>query len=174
MIPYTEIKSDYKFLKSLDRNNNHNLLSAIALFDGSVKGKVIFNELVDCLQINVDLKNVPDGLHGFHVHEYGDLSNGCESAGSHFDISNHTHGGLDDVSHSGDLGNLNAVNNMINCTITTDKISLHGNNSILGRSIVLHADPDDLGKGIDRMESLKTGNSGMRIGCAVIGLKKRD
>ena len=40
--------------------------------------------------------------------------------------------------------------------------------SIIGRAIIVHKDPDDLGKGGDA-ESKKTGNAGARIGCAVIG-----
>ena len=47
---------------------------------------------------------------------------------------------------------------------------------ILGRSIVIHDGIDDLGlgQGKNREESLKTGNAGKRIACAVIGLAERE
>lgn len=50
-------------------------------------------------------------------------------------------------------------------------ISLHGDQSIVGRSVVVHANEDDLGT-TDHPESTKTGNSGPRIACGVIGLSK--
>ena len=40
--------------------------------------------------------------------------------------------------------------------------------NIIGRGLVIHEDPDDLGLGGDKT-SLTTGNSGKRIACAVIG-----
>jgi Cu-Zn family superoxide dismutase len=39
---------------------------------------------------------------------------------------------------------------------------------ILGRSMIVHADEDDYGLG-GQEDSLKTGHSGARIACAVIG-----
>ena len=46
---------------------------------------------------------------------------------------------------------------------------LYGEHSIIGRSMVCHADPDDLGKGGHEL-SLTTGNAGARVACGVIGL----
>ena len=54
-------------------------------------------------------------------------------------------------------------------SITDNIISLTGPYTILGRSVVVHADPDDFGKGTFS-DSLKTGHSGPRIACGVIGL----
>ena len=34
--------------------------------------------------------------HGFHVHEYGDLSQGCDSVGLHFNPLGVTHGSPED------------------------------------------------------------------------------
>ena len=31
------------------------------------------------------INGLTDGLHGFHVHQFGELGNGCLDAGGHFD-----------------------------------------------------------------------------------------
>lgn len=51
-------------------------------------------------------------------------------------------------------------------------LSLHGPNSIVGRSLVVHERPDDFGKK-DDAGSFTTGNSGNGIACGVIGLIDR-
>ena len=50
-------------------------------------------------------------------------------------------------------------------------LSLSGSNSILGRSVVVHADQDDLGKGGHEL-SKTTGNAGGRLSCGIIGIAK--
>ena len=113
------------------------------------------------------------GLHGFHIHQWGNLTNGCTTAGPHFNPSGVTHGGPDDsVRHAGDLGNIIADENGNGIYDKEDKmLKIYGshNSSIIGRSVVVHAGEDDLGKGGNE-ESLKTGNAGARVACGVIGL----
>lgn len=61
---------------------------------------------------------------------------------------------------------------MARINITDALISLTpGSNNIVGRSLVVHADPDDLGQGGHEL-SKTTGNAGGRLACGVIGRAK--
>ena len=116
----------------------------------------------------------PSSLHGFHVHEAGDLTDKCMSMCAHFNPYNKSHGGLDSTHrHVGDLGNLHAnKKGEAKYFYHDDKIKLRGfKSNIIGRGLIIHADEDDCGKG-QNAESLKTGNAGKRIACAVIGYAK--
>lgn len=123
------------------------------------------------MQVNGSLSGLKEGLHGFHIHEFGDNTNGCISAGPHFNPNDKEHGGPTDAErHAGDLGNIEAnAEGVAKVNITDKQISLSGANSIIGRTVVVHADPDDLGKGGHDL-SKTTGNAGGRLACAVIGL----
>ena len=154
-----------------------------------LKGTVEFIEKPDTnnVMINVNIKNITPGYHGFHIHEAGDLTDNCTSACSHFNPHHKNHGGpMDKEKHVGDLGNIKANSKgIVKQTFVYDKIKLKGKYSIIGRSVVIHENPDDCGKGgldkehkniIDKekhKESLKTGNAGKRIACGVIGYSSK-
>jgi Cu/Zn superoxide dismutase len=71
--------------------------------------------------------------------------------------------------HVGDLGNVQSdEQGVVTVNIKDKLISLNGEHSILGRCLVIHEKPDDLGRGGDD-ESKKTGNAGKRLACAIIG-----
>lgn len=115
----------------------------------------------------------PNGKHGIHIHEYGDMTNGCATAGSIYNPHNKQHGGpFSDERKLGDLGNLTAdpFGNSYMCFLDKN-ISLYGEYSIVGRSVVVKAQEDDLGR-TDHPDSKITGNSGARVAGGVIGLSK--
>ena len=112
-----------------------------------------------------------NGDKGFHIHEFGDNTNGCTSAGPHFNPFKKTHGApTDETRHVGDLGNITTDDKGVaKGSLTDPLVKLFGPTSVLGRTVVVHSGQDDLGKGGNE-ESLKTGNAGTRPACGVIGI----
>ena len=157
-------------------------MKAIAVFTESVvRGTVRFETANMPGKVNIFINLTGTGLkkngkHGFHIHEYGDLSDGCTSACDHYNPFNKQHGCPGSTErHVGDLGNIKTdINGNAMYSTYDDVIQLSGEHSIVGRMLVIHADPDDCGMGVgdSRAESLKTGNAGKRIACAVIGYSK--
>ncbi|KAL5765672.1 hypothetical protein ACOSP7_016289 [Xanthoceras sorbifolium] len=121
--------------------------------------------------VNVRVTGLTPGPHGFHLHEYGDTTNGCISTGPHFNPNGMTHGAPEDeVRHAGDLGNIVAnADGVAEATIVDNQIPLSGPNTVIGRAFVVHELEDDLGKGGHEL-SLSTGNAGGRLACGVVGL----
>ncbi|XP_049860082.1 superoxide dismutase [Cu-Zn]-like [Schistocerca gregaria] len=151
-------------------------LKAVCVMIGEVVNGLIrfYQEKEDApVEITGEIKGLDKGKHGFHVHEFGDISDGCTSAGPHYNPLAKDHGGPDDADrHIGDLGNVTADEDGVAKVCISDKlISLTGKHSIIGRTLVVHADPDDLGKGGHPL-SRTTGNSGARVACGIIGLAK--
>lgn len=62
---------------------------------GDVKGVVRFTEVEDNCVVDGTIDGLKPGLHGFHIHTSGDMSNGCESLGDHYNPHNSPHGGPD-------------------------------------------------------------------------------
>ncbi|XP_035735842.1 superoxide dismutase [Cu-Zn]-like isoform X1 [Vespa mandarinia] len=124
------------------------------------------------VKLSGQVNGLTEGLHGFHVHEKGNIQEGCLSTGAHFNPENNVHGAPENaVRHVGDLGNIRAdANGEAVIDITDTVISLTGPNSIVGRAIVIHSNEDDLGKGNSTL-SLSTGNAGDRWACGIIGIQ---
>ena len=87
-------------------------IEAVAVITNSsknVQGYVLFTEDLKNKEtiIKINLKNVPPGKHGFHIHTTGDLREGCKSLCSHYNPHNKTHGDIKSKNrHVGDLGNI--------------------------------------------------------------------
>jgi len=161
---------------------NKQPIYAVAVFnnnDNKITGITRFTEDLETNQVRLDVSIrglKPNSLHGFHVHEAGDLSDTCTSMCSHFNPYGKKHGcpGMKER-HVGDLGNLktNSKGETV-FTFYDDLIKLRGTKcNIIGRGLVIHDDKDDCGNG-GNAESLKTGNSGKRIACAIIGYAKQN
>lgn len=133
-----------------------------------VAGAVVFRQEQGKLVLRGEITGLGPGRHGFHIHERGDCSaSDASSAGGHFAPADDPHGAPGDPldeRHAGDLGNIVADQHG-NATIgfTSDRLTLgeEGGADVLGRSLVVHAEPDDL-------ESQPAGDAGARVGCGVI------
>lgn len=152
-------------------------MKAVAVLkgDSAVTGNVVFNQEKEGtpISINVSLSGLKPGLHGFHIHEFGDNTGGCVSTGGHFNPFSKTHGApTAQERHVGDLGNVVAdESGNVQMTLTDSQVSMFGNLSVIGRSVVVHEGVDDLGLG-GHEQSKTTGNAGGRLACGVIGFSK--
>uniref|UniRef100_A9NQ55 Superoxide dismutase [Cu-Zn] n=1 Tax=Picea sitchensis TaxID=3332 RepID=A9NQ55_PICSI len=150
-------------------------LKAVAVLSGSenVNGVLHFTqEFNGPTKVFGRVTGLKPGLHGFHVHAMGDTTNGCLSTGPHYNPWKRDHGAPEDENrHAGDLGNIVAgEDGVAELSIKDSKIPLKGPHSIVGRAVVVHVDPDDLGKGGHEL-SKTTGNAGGRLVCGVIGFQ---
>jgi len=122
---------------------------------------------------------VPNSVHACHIHKYGDLRD-CGNCCEHYNPHGAKHGSRllhGKNRHAGDLSNnlMTDAAGFCNFSYEDDLISLYGEHSIVGRSVVIHSGYDDHGVYRDEPSergklSGETGNAGSRLACAVIGL----
>ncbi len=131
----------------------------------TVNGQVKFVQKKGRVHITAKINGLTPGKHGFHIHQIGDCGNNGLAAGGHFNPNVAPHGSPDgdaEHRHAGDLGNLEAdKHGKAHYNSFDDILELDGPNSILNRSVIIHANADDLA-------TQPTGNAGGRIGCGVI------
>jgi Cu-Zn family superoxide dismutase len=135
------------------------------LGESKVKGKVTLTKQADGVLVTAEISGLTPGDHGFHVHQWGDISSADGmSTGGHFNPHNHPHGRPEATErHAGDFGNLTADAQGNAKYSKVDKVmKLEGPESVIGRAIIIHASPDDF--------SQPTGNAGGRIATGVIGI----
>jgi Cu-Zn family superoxide dismutase len=133
-----------------------------------VHGTIWFIQQGDEIEISGEIMGLKPGMHAFHVHEFGDCTSGDGMAtGPHFNPDAKPHGGPHTgARHVGDLGNIKAdEKGTAKVQIRDREVKLSGPHSVLGRALIVHADPDDL-------KSQPAGNAGARIACGVIGIAK--
>jgi Cu-Zn family superoxide dismutase len=131
------------------------------------KGVVRFTEVDGTVYVFAEFEGLtPNQQHAMHIHEFGDVSgpDGMKTGG-HYNPEGHQHG-LPSVAarHAGDLGNVQADGSgKATYRVEVKNISMVGlKNPIIGRSVIVHAKPDDGGQPV--------GNAGARIGQGVIGI----
>ena len=134
----------------------------------TANGIVVFTQTEEGVLVEAHVNGLAPGAHGFHIHEYGDVSSADgKSAGGHFNPAGHDHAGPDaEKRHVGDLGNLEADENGHANYKRVDKVlQIHGEHGILSRGVVVHSGTDDLA-------SQPTGAAGARVAVGVIGIAK--
>ncbi|WP_173917447.1 superoxide dismutase family protein [Halobacillus sp. Marseille-Q1614] len=123
----------------------------------------------DGVLFNVEASDLPEGEHGFHVHEAA-LCKAPEfkSAGDHFNPTDASHGTeSEDGPHAGDLPNLEVgEDGTVQKEFTAENVTLEkeADNSLLaedGTALVIHAKADD-------HASQPSGDAGARIACGEI------
>lgn len=133
-------------------------------------GKVVFTKAEGGVRVSVSIAGLRQGAHGFHIHEFGDCSApDASSAGGHFNPAGQQHAGPKDATrHMGDLGNVEAgADGRVTLGFTDSHLRLEGPTGILGRSVIVHADADDL-------RTQPTGNAGGRLACGVVGIAQPE
>lgn len=143
---------------------------AVAVFkENGIYGDVIVNNYREGVKVKVHFTELPGGKHGFHIHKAGDLrGEGCQGLCEHYDIGKNEHGANSENGHTGDLGNIELKGGKFEKEYYIKGISVK---DLWGRSVIVHQDEDDLGKG-SHEDSKVTGHSGARIGCAIFGRMK--
>lgn len=129
-----------------------------------VYGRVAFAPVDKGILVVAEVHGLTPGKHGFHIHEKGDCSApDGSSAGGHFNPTNMPHAGPDaEKRHVGDLGNIEADENGDAFYERVDTvIKLEGENSIIGKAVIVHS-------GVDDLETQPTGDAGGRLACGVI------
>lgn len=160
----------------------------LARSDGAPAGEVVFTQTPNGVLIEAELTGLPQGEHGFHIHETGDCSPQFSAAGGHMtagggesktgtdvtgilpnetgDEAGTVHGFEREAGpHPGDLPNIHVPESgALHIEVLNARISFDGDNALFdedGSALIIHSDADDY-------ETQPSGAAGERIACGVI------
>ncbi|MGQ0509849.1 MAG: superoxide dismutase family protein [Betaproteobacteria bacterium] len=128
-------------------------------------GEATFEQVGDKVKVVIFVQGLKPGQeHGLHIHEGAACGPDGMAAAGHFNPHGKPHSRHTDANrHAGDLPSLRA-NKAGRARVEADLDGItvgSGAGNIVGRTIIVHADPDDF-------RTQPTGNSGARIACGVI------
>ena len=132
--------------------------------DGKGVGTVTLTAVPTGVLLDVDVTNLPEGTHAFHIHETG-LCEGPDfkSAGGHYNPEEDKHGLLNPAGpHAGDMPNIHVpANGQLRIEVLNQMVNLDSLLDEEGTAIVVHEGPDDY-------TSDPAGDAGPRLACGVI------
>ena len=123
-----------------------------------LSGCVEFYQEDGCVLIVARILGLPKesetGFFGFHIHQ-GRACSGMDFSGTegHYNPTGQSH-----PEHAGDLPPLLSCRGNAYLSVKTDRFSV---DEIIGRTVVIHSDPDDF-------HTQPAGNAGRKIACGVI------
>ena len=136
---------------------------AVARITGGVEtpqltGCVAFYQESGCVLVVARISGLPKeskmGFFGFHIHQGRDCSGvGFSETEGHFNPTGQIH-----PEHAGDMPPLISCHGNAYLSFKTDRFSV---NDIVGRTVVIHNDPDDF-------HTQPAGNAGKKIACGAI------
>lgn len=133
--------------------------------DGADHGTVTLTQMEGVVLLHAALKDIPEGAHGFHIHENGTCEPDFAAAGDHYNPAGKDHGFAGGGPHAGDMANIFAtaegdvMADVFNPRISLMKDHDHTLFDDNGSAIIIHEKPDSYGT---------DAGAGGRIACGVI------
>lgn len=124
------------------RGSGHMSAAVVHVMGDNINGVVrLVQADRDSCVIDGVIDGLPEGKHGLHINELGDLSVGCDSTGNHYNPTNEHHGNrTDKARHVGDLGNIESgPDKRAVFRLQDDKVKVW---DVIGRSLVVDAEED--------------------------------
>jgi Cu-Zn family superoxide dismutase len=144
--------------------------ASATLFDasGAKVGEVKLWGTRGGVRVQAEVRSIPAGFHGFHIHTVGTCTPPFTTAGGHWNPAGQTH-----PSHAGDqpvlMVNTDGTGSL---SFVSDRYRIGDLFDADGNAFIVHADPDNYANvyryGTPDSTTLATGDAGARIACGII------